>query len=128
MSEMSYARKSHRHSALIRGGDHVRIANRSSGLNRGGRARFRGRNQTIWKRKKSVATYHAALKGKLRLAGFPDGDTAGIDPAHLSRADPERPTRADINDGVRFHVLDDAPAEKHPLQLLIRRLALRDDL
>ena len=79
---------------LVCRGDDFRVAHRPTRLNGRRRARFRRGNQTVRERKKRVAADDAPLQRQSRLARFPNRDAAGIDPAHLARANAERPLGA----------------------------------
>ena len=62
MAEMSHAGKGHREAALIGGGDNFRIPDRAAWLDSRGGPCFRGRDQSVRKRKEGVAANHAAFQ------------------------------------------------------------------
>src|SRR5687768_13153092 len=124
---MAVAGKNHGDVAFIGGGNDFGVADGAAGLDRGGGAGFGGGDEAVREREKSVAADHAAFERQAGFARFPNGDAAGIDAAHLAGADAERAARSDVNDGVGFDVLDDAPAEKHGVHLLIGGGAFGDD-
>jgi hypothetical protein len=106
--------------ACVGGGDDFGVAHRTAGLDGGGGAGLGGGDQSVREREESVAANHAALEGKPGFARFPDGDAAGVDPAHLAGADAEGLPRVGVDDGVGFDVFDDPPAEQHGLEFLGR--------
>ena len=115
MPEMARAGEDHRDVARVGGGDDFGVAQRTAGLNRGGRTGLGGGDQAVGKREERVAAYDAAREREARFTGFPHSDAAGIHAAHLARADAERAVAGGVNDGVGFHVFHHAPAEEHRL-------------
>src|SRR5690606_23586107 len=97
-------------------------------LDRAGGAGIRRRDESVRKRKQSLAGDVGPFEIEPGLAGLPDRDARTVDPRHLTRANAERALAMTVDDGVRLHVLRHLPAEHHAGPLLGRRLALRDDL
>jgi hypothetical protein len=127
MPEVPLAGEDHGHAALVRGGDDLGVAHAAARLDRGGRARIRRGEQAVGEGEERIRSDHAAHEGELGLAGLPDGDSRGVDPRHLARADAQRAVGRGVDDGVALDVLDHAPAEEQRGALGVAGRALRDD-
>ena len=69
-------------------------------------------------KKASEATTEPSVRGSGQpghlggLLGLARGEARGIDPRHLARADADRRAVPGVDDGVRLHMLGDAPGER----------------
>ena len=96
--------------------DHVRVAHRSAGLDDRGRAGFNRRNEAVGEREEGVGGDDRASRARLGptgdrrgFLGLARGEARGIDPRHLARADAHSRPVPGVDDGVRLHMLGDAP-------------------
>ncbi len=109
--------------ARVRGGDHLRVADRAAGLDHRRRAGGDRDLQPVGEREERVGGDDAALRQRLRqpggLGGFlalPGGDARGVDAARLAGADADRRGVLGIDDGVGLHVLADAEGEEQVVE------------
>src|SRR3954467_9072291 len=126
VSKMAEICKDHGHAALVGGGDDLRVAHGTAGLNCSGGAGFGGSNEAVRKGKECIAANNAAFERQAGFACFPDSDTAGINAAHLAGANAECAAGGAVNNGIGFHVFDHAPAEDHRFKFFVGRRAFRD--
>src|SRR5229473_3780998 len=117
---MADAGEDHGDTETVRGGDDVRVADGTAGLNHGSGTGFRGFLDAIREWKEGVGSDNAALQRGLR---FHYCDFDGIDAAHLAGADAERGAGAREDDGVGFDVLADFPGKTHGVHFVRRRNA-----
>src|ERR1041385_8216154 len=115
MTEMADAGERHGHIVLVSGGDDFLIASRTPGLYCSRRASLGGGYQTIGEWKESVAANNTAFERQTGFAGFPHGNTAGVNPAHLACPYAQRSIRCGVNNRIRLHMLHHAPAKQHRL-------------
>jgi len=119
MPEMPAAGEGHGHAALVGGGDDFGVALGAAGLDGGSRAGLGGGDETVGEREECIAANGAAAEVEFGFAGLPNGDAAGVHPAHLAGTDAEGTILGGVNDGVGLDVLDGAPAEKHGLEFVL---------
>lgn len=119
MPEVSDPSKDHDEVVLIGGLNHFGVPDGPARLDDGRNTAFSGGINGIPKREKRVGGHDAPGNGFLR---FFNGETRGINPAHLSGADANRFMVPGINDGVGFNVLRHNPCEFERLQSRVIRL------
>src|SRR3954462_15817979 len=127
VAEVAHAGEDHGDAALVRGRDDFRVAHAAAGLNHRGGARFGEDIEPVAEREECVRRHHRALEREAGGRGFHRGDAHAVDAAHLSCADPERHAVAAEYDGVRLHVLGDAPGEHQVGALALGRRGARDE-
>ena len=127
MAEVAGAGEGHGEVAFVGGGDDFGVAHGAAGLDGGGGAGFGSGDEAVGEGEEGITTHDTSFEGEFGFAGFPNGDAAGIDAAHLTCADAEGAIGANVNDGVGFEVFDDAPAEEHAAEFLGGGLAFGDD-
>ena len=126
VSELSLAGEYHCDVVLVCSGNHVGIANRSTGLNDRGNAGFRRLVDAVSERKERVRSENCSsgfVSGETR---FVNGKKRCIDTRHLSRTDADRRTITREDNRVRFNGSHCTPREHEILSLVISRLSRRD--
>src|SRR5688572_15216015 len=126
MTEVPHAGEDHRDVALVRGGDDLGVAQRPARLDHCTHAVLERGIEPVAERKKRVGGHDAAGNPQFRVRRLHRGDARRDHTAGLARADADRATVLDEHDGVRFHVLADAPGEQQVGRLRGRRRAARD--
>ena len=111
--------------SLLAAGDHFFIAHRASWLDDSCRAGGSDGFQAIGKGEEGVRRSTAVGEGQ---DGFHGAEFGSVDTAHLPGTDAESLAIARIDDGIRLHMLADAPREDQVGEFGIRRLAFGDDL
>src|SRR5690349_2042880 len=94
VAKVSSPGEDHGDVAGVGGGDDFRVTHGAARLDGGSGAGFGGGDEAVSEGEKGVAANDASLQRKFRFARFPNGDAAGIDAAHLARADAKSATRA----------------------------------
>src|SRR5204863_3159332 len=89
VAEVPDAGADHGDLALIGGGDDLGVLDASTRLDRARRAGFGGGEEAVGEREERIAADGAAFERQAGVLSLPDGDAAGIDPRHLTRADTE---------------------------------------
>lgn len=107
MPEVPHSGEDHRKACLIGGGDHFLVADRAARLDHGARACFGSGDEAVGKGEEGVrgdrATHRTGGVPAIGLGRFlrlDRGDTRGIAPVHLARADPGGRAVLGVNDGV----------------------------
>src|SRR5687768_8089657 len=100
MSELPLPRKYHRHTVLVRRGDHLSVAYGTSGLDDGRDTRFGGLVDAVAEGKERIRAQYRARCHMIRGARLVDGEEGRVDTRHLSRADPDCRAVACKHDGV----------------------------
>ena len=127
MPEMPRAGERHRHPALVRRRNHLRVLHRTARLNRRRRARVRRRDQVRRETGKTRRCKPRCPRAKVsprppsrpRCGWSPRGSSG---PRRCPASGPRR-----INNRVRFHMLHHAPAKQHRFNLRFGRLPFRHD-
>src|SRR5882724_9004918 len=114
---MPYAGEHHSHAALVRGCNDFLVTQASARLYDGLCARQGDHVDAVAERKEGVGRDDRSLERKSRLLRLEFGDTGGVDPAHLPRADAERASVPAEYDRIRLGVLGDAPREEQVADL-----------
>ncbi|MFM1943610.1 MAG: hypothetical protein RI897_2592 [Verrucomicrobiota bacterium] len=128
VAEVADAGEGHGHIAFIGGGDDFGVAFGAAGLDTGCGTGFGGGDESVGEGEEGIATDDATDHGDTGFAGFPDGDTGGIDAAHLAGADTDGAVGVGEEDGVGFDVFDDTPAEEHGADFFGCGFSLGDEL
>ena len=128
MPEVPASGEGHRHATLVRSGDDFVVALGAAWLYRRGRTGLGSGDKTVGEREESITANGAAVQVEPGLASLPDGDTTGIDAAHLTRTNAKGAIFGGINDGVRLDELDGSPAKEHRLEFILAGLAPGNDL
>ncbi len=121
---MPHSGEEHRKSEPIGGSDYFVIALRTSGLDDGGRAGLCDFFHAIGKGKNASEAATVPFNGN---CAFIAPIFAGIDAAHLPRADSHGLSVAGIDDRIGLHVLANLPCEKQCASFFRRWSALGDD-
>jgi hypothetical protein len=109
MAEVADSGEDHCHVVLVRGVDHILVADGASGLNDRRRAGFGDDFYSVGKWEEGVGCGDTALEGEY---GFHGTDLGGIDAAHLACADADTLAVLGVENCVGLHVLADFPGEK----------------
>ena len=114
MPEVPPSREHHRQAVFVRGGDHLGILHRSSGLNDRRGAGLRDRVKAVPEREERVGRRNRTLQSR---RSFHHRHLDRIDSAHLPGANRECPVRGGEDDRVRLDVRAHAPgkAQRRPL-------------
>ena len=124
MPEVADAGEDHGYAEAVGGGDYVLIFYRAAGLDDGGGSGLGYGFKAVGEGKEGVGGSHATLE---RQHGLHGAEASGVHAAHLAGADAQGLAVAGIDDGVRFHVLANAPGEEQAAQLLGSGRAPGDD-
>ncbi len=127
VAEVAVAGEDHGHSAFVCGGDDFFVANGAAWLDGAGCSGIGGGEEAVGEREEGIASDGASFEGEACVSGFPDGHAGCIDPGHLAGADAEGAVWAGVDDGIAFHVFDDAPGEGHCAELFFGWLPFGDD-
>src|SRR4029077_793593 len=112
VAEVPHAGEDHGDAALVRSGDHFRVAHAAARLDHRGGAGVGEGVEPVAEREERIRRHDRGLEREAGTRRLHDGDAHAIDAAHLSRAYAERHAVAAEYDGVRLHVLGDAPGEQ----------------
>src|SRR3546814_12417658 len=135
MAKMPHSCEDHRQPSLIRGCDHLIVADGTAGLDHGCRACLYSCQQPIGEWEEGVGCDRwtnrpcfvpTCLIGG--VLGFPGSDTGRFQAVHLTRANTSRATAFGVHNSVCLHMLGDRPGEQPILQLLVSRFSLRHNL
>src|SRR5215218_7355237 len=123
--EVATACEDHRDTGRVGGGDHLGVPHRPARLDDRADARIDRELRTVGEGEEGVGGHRGALHGSLlRLL---QGDSHGVDAAHLAGADADGRATSRQHDCVGADVLADAPREQQLAPLGVGRLPLRRD-
>src|SRR5512134_16270 len=109
--EVAEAGEYHGDAVLVRGGDHLVVAQAAPGLDDCACPRLRHDVHAIAEGKERIGRNHRSLQREACVPGLDGGDTRRVHAAHLPGAYPKRPSAAAKHDRVRLDEPRDAPGE-----------------
>ena len=131
---MAHAGHRHHDSGGIGGGDYLVVGLGTARLDHRRGAGLDQRGKSVGKREKRIRGGHRPDGARRvpsmvggRVARLLCGNAGRIDTAHLAGADTDGAAVAGEDDGVRFHMLADAPGEHHVVDLTCIGLCLCHD-
>ena len=123
MAEVAHVGEDHRDAVLIGGGNHLFVANRTTGLNDAAHANGSSGINTVAEREEGVGRHSRTFHFQTFITGFNPGDFGGVNAAHLACAYPDGHILFGVHNGVGFNEFRNDPAEQRIAQLLLGRLA-----
>ena len=113
MAEVAPRRDEHRSARVLDGGEDLGVTEGAAGLDDRGHAGLEQERGPVRKREERVRGRDGAAGagGRVQPLCFRDRLAAGVDAAHLPRAEPDELPVADEDDGVRDDAPDQPPGE-----------------